>query len=401
MVSGNGQSQVDAVLANTLDCDRDPGAYVEISLSGLSPEDAAARILETLTESFTDISGGEGNTRPIVVSGNLNASIVVTRAMTRDVGGRLSNMRAGVQPTPMQHTQPGAPAIIGAKGGMSKGSPAVTTTYDPQWQIWGQMYYSDESQDPLTQTAGSTTRTTRAGTDIEVFGGSAGIERRLGHGLTGGFAFSYADTDVKMRNVAMTDIETWALIPYVSYYRPNAFQGADFYGDLLYAYSDHDYNTDRITGAQGSTSGDSNLIEVNAGLNYRGSNIVHGPFGQFRWLDGDIDGYTETGPGALTYDSTSYKSVATQLGYQVSFPRQVQGGRLIPQLSAAWEHEFEGEQGSIGGIPIGQVDEDLAVLGAGLGYHTATGWSMGVNYEARLGSDTENHYVGIRIGKEF
>jgi uncharacterized protein with beta-barrel porin domain len=53
------------------------------------------------------------------------------------------------------------------------------------------------------------------------------------------------------------------------------------------------------------------------------------------------------------------------------------------------------------GLPLDSRDEDLAVVGAGIGYWWDNGWNLGLEYEGRFGSETEAHYGGVRAGKEF
>jgi outer membrane autotransporter protein len=270
------------------------------------------------------------------------------------------------------------------------------------WEVWGQLFFSDERRDAQYQSLPlGLRRLIQARTTTETFGGNVGVERRLGD-LTLGLAVGGAETDIRMRGVASVDVDSLAVMPYISYYRQGAFRGADFYADALYAYVDSDYRTRREpTGVRGSTDGHSHQIELNTGLNFRGGRLVHGPFGQLRWLDGQVDGYTESGLGGLTYGDADFESLATQLGYQVSMPIRVTGGTVIPQLSLAWEHEFETDQGSIGGVPLGELDEDVAVLGAGVGVYLNTGWNGILQYQARLGGDGEGHWVGLKVGKEF
>ncbi len=396
----DGTGQATAITTATLACGRNGGKIVKLNLTGLSPADAAALILATLAETFEELAGDPGEDTTILVSSNLGASIVLSRTMTRDVGSRLSRLRAGLQ---SQGTTVTAAPATSAKGGMAKGGMAETTTFSaaPKWEAWGQFYYSDDNKDGQTRNVLGQRILVQADTDTEIAGASIGGEYRWGKGFTAGLAVSAADANVSAHDVGRSDIDSVALIPYLSYYRPTVFANADFYADALYAYSWNDYSSRRIGGLKGSTDGNSNQIEVNAGLNFRAAKVVHGPFAQFRWLDGEIEEYTERGTGGLSYDDADYKSVATQLGYQASFPIRVGAGTLVPQVSAAWEHEFEADQGSIAGLPLGELDEDVAVLSTGVGYYLDNGWNTSLNYEARLSDDNQNHYVGLKIGKEF
>jgi outer membrane autotransporter protein len=74
---------------------------------------------------------------------------------------------------------------------------------------------------------------------------------------------------------------------------------------------------------------------------------------------------------------------------------------LVPQGRAAWEHEFEDDQNTALGLPGGEIDEDIAVLGAGIGYYMTSHWNVVLDYEARLGSENQSHYVGLKAGYEF
>lgn len=166
----------------------------------------------------------------------------------------------------------------------------------------------------------------------------------------------------------------------------------------------NEYDTRRLSGggiATGSPDGDFHQIELTTGLNYASGSLIHGPYASLRWLDGSIDGYTEAGPGAAIYPSADFESLATNLGYQVSYPMQLAGGVLVPQARAAWEHEFETDATGAFGLPGGAVDDDLAILGTGLGYYLNSGWNVALDYEARLGSENQSHYVGLKAGYEF
>jgi outer membrane autotransporter protein len=288
-------------------------------------------------------------------------------------------------------------------------SPIMTTTEVRPWEVYGSVFYFTEDQDEQFLTArtvtGAPIRTTvHAETSVDIFGGNAGFEYRFDERWRAGFAIGASTADVDMTFFGSSDIDTLALVPYVSYYQEKAIGNADFYADAMYVYGMNEYDIRRIVGAgitTGSPDGDYHQIELTSGLNYRSGDLVHGPYASLRWLDGTIDSYTESGPGAALFPESDFESLATNLGYQVSYPIRLAGGVLVPQGRAAWEHEFEDDQSAAFGLPGGQIDEDLAILGAGLGYYMNSGWNVGFDYEARLGSETESHYVGLKVGLEF
>lgn len=332
-------------------------------------------------------------------------SISSARTVTSNVGGRLARLRSGVRST---GTETVTPAPYSAKGGMAKGGmakePIVTVERCP-WEVWGQVYYNTEDLDqqfaPLAIPGANRRILLRPDTSIDTFGGTVGIDYDINDNWTIGFAVGAARSDVEMSLVGNTDIDTLSLMPYISYYQEVSPMMA-FYADLLYAYGMTEYDTVRLPfGAVGNTDGDFHGLEFNTGLNMKSGSLVHGPFAQVRWLDGTIESYTETGPGAAFFPESDFESLATQLGYHVAYVMELSSGKLVPRFSAAWEHEFEADQPTVLGFPSATLDEDLAVLGTGIGYYVNCGWNISLDYEARLGSESQSHYVGVKAGVEF
>lgn len=337
---------------------------------------------------------------------------------TRDVGDRLFRMRAG-HPFYEETTTTTSPPS--AKGGKE---PIVSTMTTPAcWEVYGGLFYYTEDDDqlyrftvprgPPGQTAAPRPVTILIGaeTDLDIWGGNIGVEHRFSDNWRAGpaVAGSQSELETKINNFAIgnTEVDALSIMPYISYYRDNAVLGADFWMDLLYAYTDLSYDIQRnlfgLIGV-GEPDGSTHTLDFNTGLTFRGSSIAHGPFAGLRWIDGEVDSYTENvlgfGPGAF-FPSLDMESLASTLGYQVSIPIALSGGTLIPQFRAAWEHEFEDDAGAVFGIPFAERDEDIAVLGAGLGFYGNSGWNAVLDYEARIGEDLQGHYVGLKVGKEF
>jgi uncharacterized protein YhjY with autotransporter beta-barrel domain len=363
-----------------------------------------------LAEFEFDFTGG-GDSAALLSSTLRLTSISVARTVTRDVGDRLFRMRAGRPQAGGQQAAAAPAAATDAKGGMvqSSKSPIMMPAETRNWEVYGTVFYFTEDQDQQNLSAHTAngalvTRTVHPDTSVDIFGGNAGFEYRFNNRVSAGFAVGASTTDVDMTTIGSSDIDTLALMPYVSYYQEDLLGAADFYADALYAYGMNEYDTRRLSGggiATGSPDGDFHQIELTTGLNYASGSLIHGPYASLRWLDGSIDGYTEAGPGAAIYPSADFESLATNLGYQVSYPMQLAGGVLVPQARAAWEHEFETDATGAFGLPGGAVDDDLAILGTGLGYYLNSGWNVALDYEARLGSENQSHYVGLKAGYEF
>lgn len=373
-----------------------PGAFVAEAPTFQDFEPEFQRKIEREVRG-TDFDSESGR---IVTSTLRLTSIATARTTVRGVSDRMFRMRSGQRSEPVV-TQ--TPAPYSGKGGMTK-EPIVVTTYCP-WEVWGKVYWATEDLDAqynrIAVPGANFRQLIQADTSIDIYGGAIGIEYHINPTWAVGFAISGSRGEADMTLVGSADIDTIALMPYVSYYRN--LGNMDVYADLLYGYGMTEYDTVRLAGgpATGSPDGNFHTLEFNTGLNLSHGGFVHGPFGQIRWIDGEIDAFTEVGPGALTFPEADYESLATQLGYQASYPIAMGSGTFVPQARAAWEHEFEDDAGNLAGLPQGTIDEDVAVLGLGFGYFMNCGWNVILDYEARLGSDSQSHYVGLKGGIEF
>lgn len=350
--------------------------------------------------------------------GNRDAGLTTNRTVTRDVGDRLYRLRAGKDRWEKSTTvMPEAPS---AKGGMAKGGMAkepIVTSEKACWEIYGSVFYYTEDCDrqftiyrrprppQSTFVPPAQPIVVRAETEIDVWGGTIGADRCIGENWRAGLAIAGANTDMDLSlfgfTFASTDVDSISVMPYVSYYKEDALGSADYWADLLYAYSDMAYDINLLGALNGSPDGSAHTLDFNTGLNYDSGRFVHGPHAGLRYIDGDIDGYTFF-PAAIAVPSTDYKSLVSTVGYHVSMPVQLSGGSLIPQLRVGWEHEFEDDTSTLFGLPLAGNTEDVLVVGAALGFFCdLSGWNAVLSYEGRFADDCDGHYVGLKVGKEF
>ena len=377
------------------------------------PMSCAASIVALASLSSIALAGKTPEPEPpdlqsplLVASATGNVALSTARITTRDVGDRLFRMRAGLRPVE-QVVEEVAPAA-GSKGG-------ITTTRTISslncWEVYGSLYYYTEEQDSqvgflpgiVGGPAGSLVLI-HPDTDLDIFGGNVGIERHFNENWSAGLALGGSTTDVDMTFAGSSDVDTFSVTPYISYYRADAFGSVDFWADVMYSHGFHEFDIQRFNGgtlAVGSPDADTDQVEFNTGLNFQSGNVTHGPYAGLRWIDGTVDSYNEIGPGGLSFPEQDVESLASTLGYQLSFPIKTSAGILVPQIRGAWEHEFEDDGNEILGISLGERDEDLAVFGAGIGYYFNSGWNTVLDYEGRIGSEVEGHYVSLKVGKEF
>lgn len=374
----NGQATT--IVDTTLDCGVRGGLIEDVS--DLSNEELEDQIDDILLRLFDEVAtGGDNPTTAVVNAGARLVGISMSRTMTRDVGGRLSRLRAG-GPGDLNSSRAPSTYSTDAKSGMQTEIPGDIIVGD-RWHAWGEIYTYSEDFDAQRNVAGAIFSPE---VDFDVFGGSIGIDYRANTNWTIGLGFGAASGEAEYSPGGDLDVDSYAIMPYVSYYKQDVMGGADLYADLMYAYvdSEYDYSIGNL-----ETDGESHQVELNVGLNYGADGFLHGPFVQLRSINGDIDG------------GSDFDSFATQLGYQVSKAIPVGGGIVVPNATVAWEHEFEDEQGSIGGVTITGIDEDLFVGSLGVQYLLSSGVHVGASYQGRFGEDTESHYFGLNGGFSF
>lgn len=369
--------QATEIVNTTLDCGVRGGLVEDVSaLSDLELEEQIDDILLRLFDEIVTES-----TPALLDSSARLVGVTMARTMSRDVGGRLARLRAG-GPGDLSVTQAPATFTSDAKCGLAQEIPG-TISFGDRWHVWGEAYAFNEKFDAQRDRLG---RLISPEIDFDIYGGTVGVDYRIDSNWTAGVGFGAASGEAELGGGGDLDVDSFAIMPYVSFCKKNALAGADLYADLMYAYTDSEYD---FSPGNIDADGESHQFELNVGLNYTSVGLMHGPFAQIRSLSGEIDG------------GSDFDSLATQLGYQVSKAISVGGGTIVPNASVAWEHEFEDNQGSVAGVPLGGLDEDLFVGTLGVQYLLSSGVHLGANYQARLGDEAESHYFGLNAGFQF
>jgi hypothetical protein len=177
------------------------------------------------------------------------------------------------------------------------------------------------------------------GFDADTLSASGGIEYFLDRSFNLGFGVAVFQGDGDLDgDLASIETDGLALSPYVTYIR-----GA-FHADALYSLGLFSSDIERPTGA-GKASGDTDslvhALEFNAGYNFERGGLVAGPIAGVEFRHGTIDGYSEDDRwAAVGYDKQTFESLISRVGAQASFPVSCKGIRVVPQVRAAWEHEY-------------------------------------------------------------
>jgi trimeric autotransporter adhesin len=194
----------------------------------------------------------------------------------------------------------------------------------------------------------------------------------------------------------------------------------DTYLRALAVYGSADVSVDR--------SGTIGLLSGSAGADYD-ANAWHlsGEVGHNWQIDGgatlspflglaysayNSSNFVESGtPGAALAADVDGDSLLGSVGLRVSAAVDSQYGKLRPELSLAWEHEFmdftnmnagiSGVSGSNFAVTGGDYTRDVAVIGAALGVDFTETLSMKFSYTGRVGKDYNDHTMYGQLRMEF
>ena len=190
------------------------------------------------------------------------------------------------------------------------------------------------------------------------------------------------------------------------------------------AYGNYDGNSHRLIEYPGYSpidpSGDpsSDTWSFYGEMGYRWemaeeSNLT--PFLGLSLAQANLDSFTEDDPygtgAALRIHSSDADSVASRLGLRFMGDWAMGAGSFIPELSVAWEHEFDDTRQSVdmsfAGGPSGtdfsvvsaETDRDSALVEVGGKFAIGDTMDAGLYYNGRFNSDYTSNAVTGRIGR--
>ena len=187
-----------------------------------------------------------------------------------------------------------------------------------------------------------------AGSDSDVYGMMAGIDRQTESGWLVGAAMAYAKTNVNMsdfRDGDGADIKTYQLTGYVA----RNFDRWFLQGMMSYAYNDYETNRNtHLTGmAKADFNGDMYAMRVIAGMPFTlRENVTMTPSVGVEALRIEQSSYTEQGAGVLSLNvgDSDANRVRSLLGLELATQKQLNDGSVLrPSVKANWRHEFKDE----------------------------------------------------------
>ena len=203
---------------------------------------------------------------------------------------------------------------------------------------------------PWMQAFGSTAdqsdRQGISGFGADTLGITFGADKLIAENLRVGAAFSYSKVDVDSNNATNTlDIDNLQGTIYGSY----DMGGHYFDGSFSYAKNSYDNRRNITVGAVNRIAladynADQLILQGQYGQEYTYDDDIYiSPYVGLLYANLDIDGYTETGAGALnlTVDGQSYETLESFLGVSASMEMETGNDTIvIPEIHAAWRYEF-------------------------------------------------------------
>ena len=260
-----------------------------------------------------------------------------------------------------------------------------------------------------------------AGADYTGYTIVGGADYRIVDSLRVGAALSYGKNEADVDdNRGELDASGLSLMAYASY-----GEQTGFYADVAGGHTWVDFDNDRtiVIGslsrlAQSETDGKQWSIAARTGYNIDLAPVIIGPSVEYHFYDLDVDGYSETGAGALnmTIDDMEFKSQTIWLGAQASMPIISGNGVIEPHASVHWVKELDDEGFLVGtrfteGVlpfftPIDARDKEYARANIGVtgNFTTSSGLpiELSVNYDGTFGNaDFSQHRFQLRAALRF
>lgn len=240
-----------------------------------------------------------------------------------------------------------------------------------------------------------------AGADYDAYGGQGSIAvGRIGFGI------GYADGESDLDDGSKVDADSRSLLAYgIFRFTSGLFVNASAH----YAMTDYDFA--RATGggfAQGSPEGDEWGGAVQVGKDYAlksgDSNITLTPNARVLYINNDISGYQETGPGALYVAPQESDSWIGELGLEGTVMTKWAHGPLALHGSATYIRNLDDDNntvrygatpGNLTSVRIPDGDDDLGRVGAGFTAFVdgTRGQQLRLVYEHTFADELSEHKV--------
>ncbi|MEJ2182617.1 MAG: autotransporter outer membrane beta-barrel domain-containing protein [Nitrospirota bacterium] len=255
-----------------------------------------------------------------------------------------------------------------------------------------------------------------SGFDFSVAGLTLGLDHAFGDRFIAGVSLAASFADIDLHNdMGRGDIDSIFGSIYGTYFSKKGY----IEGVLSYGGQDYSNSRDIVIGPLASTASSKHDGDVfsafgGGGYNFILDSMVLQPFASLQYVLIDEDAFLETGAGALNLSVGARKtdSLVSSVGLRAARVFSTDGGSLLPEISAAWNYDFDIDErvitASLEGSPdaafsiAGQkVERNGATLGTGITFMNRDGFSTRLKYSAEIRENYEAHGVMGELRYEF
>ena len=264
----------------------------------------------------------------------LHTSLVQLSAdQIQNISRHLNNLRTRVRTEGKQTAQYGLDAYYG-------GAASSELATSGRFSVFLNGSFVDGDQDSTDY---------EVGYDLSTDHYTLGVDYRLSQHFLVGFAYGSSETELKYSQFNdQSDNDTDHYILYASWYRDN------FAVDTTLGFASGEFSTLRHlpdAEARGETDNDMTYFSVSGSYDFSQGGWSYGPKASLDWLDGDIDGFSESGDSAwaATFEDQEVESLILAMGGYVNYAASFNWGVLVPHARAEWRNEFEDDRDLIVG----------------------------------------------------
>jgi fibronectin-binding autotransporter adhesin len=338
---------------------------------------------------------------------SINASVSIGKVQISNIGQRMANIHAGSTGfsssgfTLNGEVTPFGSGLAGETGAEGKSGPSVLAPVpENRWGFFvtGLGEFTNVDSTPNAN-----------GYDVNTGGITLGVDYRVTPYFAVGLLGGYAHNNVSLVGGGNIDVNGGTFGGYATLF------GDGFYLDAAVTGGPNGYDTHRTAlqgSANGSTEGADVNVVVSAGYDWKRGNFSIGPTASFEFGYVGLDAFSETGSLApLKFPDQNTESETTAFGAKATYELKLGKITLIPQVSAAWQHEYgsvayqviagfasgAGTSFTVNGPEIGR---DSLLIGAGVSMIWSDRISTYVFYDgdiARTNYDSHTVTGGFRI----
>ena len=334
---------------------------------------------------------------PESYAGFVDYGMQVTRNYTRTAMGMPGQ---GVPAAPVQ------PPMTDAKGGTvsAKGGtqPAAAPAFAPGLTTVFAGYSHYDVNSSSSNNGGDY--------DISSNGGIAGVRHTINNFTFGGFIG--IDSGDVSSDYMSANVDGWLLGGFVSYLA-NAEHNIILDGGVTYGNYSFDGHRNALGGKVSFDGGDTDVFDIFASVRgdiYKTDKLRLSPMVSVHYLNSSVDSIRESGGGtALDVDSMDENAVLAEITFNAEYKVS---SNITLLGNVGYTHNFSDSSREVsanfisGGSPFSVnapgLGEDFFSAGLGVIWNVTDSFSVGANYRAEFGADTDmSNSVGVGVSYSF